>query len=63
MMDDYARKLELSGKLTPEDRVLKHSFSRDFFKLKRLELNLEFFVVSKDPINKMLLIEKHYFKD
>jgi hypothetical protein len=63
LQDEYARMRETSNQLTFDDRVVKHEFSRHFFLLKRLELNLEFHVVSKEPIKKLVLIEKHYFKD
>ena len=45
------------------DRVLKHSFSSQFFHLQTLELNLEFHVVRKEPIKEIVLVEKHFFGD
>ena len=47
-MDDFARQMEEEGTLTMDMRVLKHEFSRNFFQLRNLELNLEFTNVNGD---------------
>ena len=63
MQDDYARVKESEGSLTMYDRILKHKFSPLFFKLRNLELNLQFHVHSKDkPLREMILIEKHFYE-
>lgn len=55
--------MEESGDLTKDMRTLKHDFSRAFFQLKNLELNLEFSNVNGDqPLANLVLIEKHFFR-
>ena len=64
LMDRMARAREADGSLTMNDRILKHSFSPLFFKLKTLELNLEFTNVHNgEPLKEIVLVEKHFFRD
>ena len=61
--DDFARQMEQDGQLTMEMRTLRHDFSRQFFHLRNLELNLQFTNVNGDqPLSDLVLIEKHFFQ-
>ena len=55
--------MEQAGTLTMSTRILKHVFSAAFFKLKHLELNLQFKVITEEPLKDLVLIEKHFFRD
>ena len=44
------------------DRILKHDFTPDFFKLENLELNLQFDCITNRPLKDLILIEKHFFR-
>ena len=63
MQDTAARQMEKEGTLTMSTRVLKHCFSSQFFQLKHLELNLQFNVITEEPLKDLVLIEKHFFRD
>ena len=60
--DKVARRVELQGLSTVENRTIPYNFGPAFLDLQVISLSIEFYYMGSEPLNDLQLIEKHWFR-